>query len=319
MKNSAKPRIAVMGGGTGMPVLLQGLKNLPIDITALVTVADDGGSSGKIREEFGIPAPGDIRNVINALSDADPLLLELFQHRFSTNNGLLGHSMGNLLLAALTSITGSFYEGIQEISRVFNVKGKIFPISDERISLYAEMEDGTFVYGESEIPLAKKKVKRLYLGPDFIQPLPAAVQAIKEADLIVISPGSLYTSILPNLIIPQIDAALIQSKARIVYVCNVMTQEGETTGFTASDHVKTIHAHLNHKIIDSIVVHNKPIEKSIRKSYAQENAEPVDYDMNNLKQMDLHIIEDDIIDYSKETVRHDTKKIARLLYKMITK
>lgn len=257
--------------------------------------------------------------MITALSDAEPVLLELFQHRFSENNGLLGHSMGNLLLAALTNITGSFHEGILELSRVFNVQGKIYPISNERISLYAKMEDGTFVYGESNIPQAKKKIERLYLGPAFIQPLPEAIQAIKDADLIVISPGSLYTSILPNLIISNIGQAIKQSNGEVVYVCNVMTQEGETTGYTASDHVRAINDHIGQGSVDSIIVHNQPISDSVRKNYAQENAHPVEYDKDRLLEMNLHIIEADIIDDSKTTVRHDTNKISNLINQLTTK
>src|SRR5699024_1020216 len=210
------PRIVVIGGGTGMPVLLRGLKNLPVDLTALVTVADDGGSTGRLRHEMAIPAPGDIRNVIAALSDAEPMLLDLFQHRFTVGNGLSGHSLGNLLLAAMTSITGDFYTGIKEISRVLNVKGKIYPISNENMSLHAVMEDGQIVSGESKIPLVNKKIKRVYLRPEPVHPLPNAVRSIEEADLVVIAPGSLYTSILPSLIIPHIDEAIRQTKGKVV-------------------------------------------------------------------------------------------------------
>lgn len=200
MSNNRQPRVVVIGGGTGMPVLLRGLKSLPIHLTALVTVADDGGSTGRLRSEMEIPAPGDIRNVIAALSEAEPMLVELFQHRFAVGNGLSGHSMGNLLLAALTSITGDFYTGIKEISRVLNVKGEIYPISNESMSLHAKMEDGSIISGESNIPLSKKRIKRLFLSPQPVQPLPDAIHAIEKADLIVIAPGSLYTSILPNMI-----------------------------------------------------------------------------------------------------------------------
>src|SRR5699024_8807404 len=189
---------------TGMPVLLRGLKNFPVQLAALVTVADDGGSSGKLRNEMSIPAPGDIRNVIAALSDVEPMLIQLFQHRFSIGNGLSGHSLGNMLLAAMTSVTGDFYTGIKEISRVLNVKGNIYPISNESISLHAEMDDGEIIVGESNIPRAKKKIKRVFLKPDDIRPLPNAVEAIANADVVIISPGSLYTSILPNIIIPGI-------------------------------------------------------------------------------------------------------------------
>lgn len=316
-KQHNEPRVVVIGGGTGMPVLLRGLKNLPIQLTALVNVADDGGSTGRIRSEMEIPAPGDIRNVIAALSDAEPMLLDLFQHRFKVGNGLSGHSLGNLLLAAMTSVTGDFYTGIHEISRVLNVKGDIYPISNESLSLHAKMEDGTIVSGESNIPLAKKRIKYVYLSPQPIEPLPHAVQALHEADLIVISPGSLYTSILPNLIIPQIGDVLRQSRGKVVYVCNVMTQAGETTGYTAADHVQAIIDHIGSGIIHSIVVHNEKIDKHIRILYEEENAEPVIYDTQRLLDLGLEIIEGDIIDHSQSMLRHDTKKIAQLLYSLI--
>ncbi|SFA89134.1 conserved hypothetical protein, cofD-related [Lentibacillus halodurans] len=316
MKN---PSVVVIGGGTGMPVLLRGLKDLPIHLTALVTVADDGGSTGRLRNEMDIPAPGDIRNVIAALSDAEPMLLELFQHRFTVGNGLSGHSMGNLLLAAMTSVTGNFLTGIQEISRVLNVKGEIYPISNDSMSLHAKMADGTVVSGESNIPLANKKIERVYLSPQPVQPLPDAVNAIEKADLVVVAPGSLYTSILPNMIIPQIDVALSKTNANVVYVCNVMTQAGETTRYTAADHVQAIRSHIGEDCIDSIVVHNEPISKHVREVYAEENAAPVIYDTERLIDMGLRIIESDIIDPSRTTLRHDTQKIAKLLYSIINK
>ncbi|MEC5425381.1 YvcK family protein [Virgibacillus sp. C22-A2] len=311
------PRVVVIGGGTGMPVLLRGLKNLPIHLTALVTVADDGGSTGRLRNEMAIPAPGDIRNVIAALSDAEPMLLELFQHRFAVGNGLSGHSMGNLLLAAMTSITGNFYTGIKEISRVLNVKGKIYPISNENMSLHAKMEDGSIVSGESNIPLSNKRIKRVFLSPQPVQPLPNAVRAIEKADLVVIAPGSLYTSILPTMIMPQIYEVMRDAAAKVVYVCNVMTQAGETTGYTASEHVQAISNHIGADCVDAIVVHNEPISKAVRAVYAEENAEPVIYDTDRLLDMGLQIIEGDIIDYSQATLRHDTQKISKLLYSII--
>lgn len=311
------PRIVVIGGGTGMPVLLRGLKNLPVDLTALVTVADDGGSTGRLRNEMAIPAPGDIRNVIAALSDAEPMLLDLFQHRFTVGNGLSGHSLGNLLLAAMTSITGDFYNGIKEISRVLNVKGNIYPISNENMSLHAIMEDGQVVSGESKIPLVNKRIKRIYIRPEPVQPLPNAVRAIEEADLVVIAPGSLYTSILPNMIIPHIDEAIRNTKAKVVYVCNVMTQAGETTGYTAADHVQAFIDHIGNDCVQAIVVHNEPIKQNIQAVYAIENAEPVFYDTQRLLDMGLEIIEGDIIDDAKQSLRHDTAKISKLLYSII--
>ncbi|MFD2761254.1 gluconeogenesis factor YvcK family protein [Lentibacillus juripiscarius] len=317
MGSTGKSNVTVIGGGTGMPVLLRGLKNLPVDLTALVTVADDGGSTGRLRNEMAIPAPGDIRNVIAALSDAEPMLLDLFQHRFTEGNGLSGHSMGNLLLAAMTSVTGNFFTGIKEISRVLNVKGNIYPISNQSMSLHARMEDGTIVSGESNIPLANKKIEHVFLRPEPVRPLHHAVEAVKNADLVVVSPGSLYTSILPNMIIPQMDEALRQTKGKVVYVCNVMTQAGETTGYTAADHVQAIRDHIGETCVDSIVVHNEPISQHVRAIYAEENAAPVVYDTDRLIDMGLEIIESDIINSSKTTLRHDTEKIAKLLYSII--
>ncbi|MUV39095.1 putative gluconeoproteinis factor [Lentibacillus sp. JNUCC-1] len=317
MRNPNEPRVVVIGGGTGMPVLLRGLKDLPIQLSALVTVADDGGSTGRLRSEMSIPAPGDIRNVIAALSDAEPMLLELFQHRFAVGNGLSGHSMGNLLLAAMTSVTGDFYTGIKEISRVLNVKGKIYPISNESISLHAKMVDGTLVSGESNIPAANKHIERVFLQPEPIQPFPNAIRAIEKADLIVISPGSLYTSIMPNLIIPGVDEAIRQANGQVVYVCNVMTQAGETTEYTAADHVQAIYDHVGTDCLDAIVVHNEPISKQIRDVYAEENAAPVEYDIDRLLSLGLRVIEGDIIRPDRPTLRHDTDKIAALLYSLI--
>lgn len=316
-KNNNLPQVVVIGGGTGMPVLLRGLKNMPIQLTALVTVADDGGSTGRLRHDMAIPAPGDIRNVIASLSDAEPMLLELFQHRFNVNNGLSGHSMGNLLLAAMTSVTGDFYNGIKEISRVLNVKGKIYPISNDNLFLHAEMEDGSIVSGESKIPLAKKRIKKVFLSPQPVEPIPDAVKAIKHSDLIVISPGSLYTSILPNLIIPDVGKAIRETTAKIVYVCNVMTQAGETTGYTASDHVQAIHDHVGSDCVDTIVLHKEQIKQAIKHVYKVEHAETVTYDIKKLEELGLQIVRGDIIDYTEKTVLHNKKKLAKLLYSLI--
>lgn len=264
-----------------------------------------------------IPAPGDIRNVVAALSDAEPMLLDLFQHRFSNGNGLSGHSMGNLLLAAMASMTGDFYKGIKEISRVLNVRGNIYPIANHSMNLHAEMEDGTIVTGESSIPKQGKKIKRVFVSPTPVQPLPEAVDAIQSADLIVIAPGSLYTSILPNIIIPEIGHALKETKAKVTYICNVMTQEGETSGYSAGDHIQALVDHIGRDVVQSVIVHNRPIDQQVRKKYAEENAEPVVYDIDRIKSMGVQVIEEDIIDHDKVMLRHDTAKLARLLHSML--
>jgi uncharacterized cofD-like protein len=313
MSQSDPKKVVVIGGGTGMPVLLRGLKQQPIDLSAIVTVADDGGSSGRLRSEMEMPAPGDIRNVIAALSDVEPMLMELFQHRFTKGNGLSGHSMGNLLLAAMTSVTGDFYNGIKEISRVLNVKGNIYPIANQNMFLHAEYEDGEIVVGESNIPKANKRIKRVFLKPNPVLPLPEAVSAIQEANLVVIAPGSLYTSTLPNLIVPQIGEALRNTKAKVVYVCNVMTQAGETNHYTASDHVQAIMDHIGTGCLQSVIVHNKTIARDVQMVYAEENAEPVRYDLDKLREMGLEIIEEDIVKELNHSLRHDTDKVANVL------
>lgn len=313
MSQSELKKVVVIGGGTGMPVLLRGLKKQAIDLSAIVTVADDGGSSGRLRSEMEMPAPGDIRNVIAALSDVEPMLMNLFQHRFTKGNGLSGHSMGNLLLAAMTSITGDFYNGIKEISRVLNVKGNIYPIANQNMFLHAEYEDGEVVVGESNIPKANKRIKRVFLKPNPVLPLPEAISAIHDADLVVIAPGSLYTSILPNLIVPQIGEALRNTKAKVVYVCNVMTQAGETNHYTASDHVEAIMDHIGTGCIQAVIVHNKAIAHDVKMVYAEENAEPVKQDLDKLRQMGLEIIEEDIVKELNHSLRHDKDKVAKVL------
>ncbi len=264
-----------------------------------------------------MPAPGDIRNVIAALADAEPMLIDLFQHRFKDGNGLSGHSMGNLLLAAMTSISGDFYNGIKEISRVLKVKGNIYPIANQNVVLHAEMTDGEIVTGKYNIPLANKQIKRVFVSPLPVKPLPDAIEAIKQADLIVISPGSLYTSVMPNLIVPEIENALRDAPGKVVYVCNVMTQYGETTGYTAGDHIQAIHDHIGADIVSTIVVNNSQIEQDIRENYAEEHAEPVVYDISRLKSLGLEVVEADIIDHDQRKLRHDTHKIAKLLYAML--
>lgn len=317
MTDLIRPKIAVVGGGTGLPVLLRGLKKLPIDISAIVTVADDGGSSGRIRKEMEIPPPGDIRNVIAALSDEEPLIVEMFQHRFNSDSELSGHSLGNLIIAALTSITGNFVQAVQEMSRVLNVRGIVLPAANQSVILHAEMEDGSIISGESKIPESGKKIKRVYLTPDYIEPLPEAVQAIREADLIVIGPGSLYTSILPNLLVPGIGAEICKAKAKKVYICNIMTQPGETLGFAASDHVSALYQHMGSPFIDSILVNNEPVPSDLKYRYQEEQAQPVVFDIDNLVKMGLEVMVDDIISFDKGLVRHDTEKLSDILYSLM--
>jgi uncharacterized cofD-like protein len=319
VKPTQHPKVVIIGGGTGLSVLLRGLKHYPLDITAIVTVADDGGSSGRLREELKIPPPGDIRNVLAALSDVEPLVEELFQHRFNKGVDLTGHSLGNLILAAMTNITGDFFQATREMSKVLNVRGKVLPAANTSVELHAEYEDRTIVSGESKIPHSNKKIERVFLTPEKINPLPEAIEVIKEADLIVIGPGSLYTSILPNLLIPGIGEEVCKSQAKKVYVCNVMTQYGETLGYTASDHVQALNQHMNQKFMDLILVNNDEIPVDIKDRYAEELAQPVDFDIEKLKEMGLDVFIDKIVTYEKGVIRHDTNKVAKILFEMIRK
>lgn len=314
MAAQGKPKVVVLGGGTGMPVLLQGLKKYPLDLTAVVTVADDGGSTGKIRHAINVPAPGDVRNVIASLANVDADLHELFQYRIKGNTDLTGHALGNLLLVATNEITGDFNEAVEKVARLFNVDANIYPIVNDSVTLHAEMEDGAIVSGESNIPIKNKKIKRIFITPEDVTANELVIEAIAEADLIVISPGSLYTSILPNLIIKDVGKALKETKAKTIYVCNIMTQHGETNDYTASDHVKAIYEHLSPQIIDTIIVHNKPLENEMLQAYEKEDAYQVVIDYEQLEDLNLTVIAEDMVDCTKQIIRHNYKKIAQLLY-----
>ncbi|MEW4290091.1 gluconeogenesis factor YvcK family protein [Rossellomorea marisflavi] len=309
-----QPKVVVIGGGTGLPVLLRGLKRHPIDISAIVTVADDGGSSGRLRDSLDIPPPGDVRNVLAALSEVEPLIEQMFQHRFDTENELSGHALGNLIIAAMTSITGDFVHAIQEMSRVLNVKGKVLPSANQSVVLKAEMEDGSIVTGESSIPEAGKRIKRVFIDADSVKPLRETVRAIDEADLIVMGPGSLYTSILPNLLVPGIGEAICRSEAKKLYICNIMTQAGETLDYSASDHVKAIFDHMEVPCIDCVLVNKKQVPEEVKALYREEQAKPVHYDVEKLASMGLEVVAEDILSYENQLVRHNTEKVADMIF-----
>jgi uncharacterized cofD-like protein len=317
MTNNVQPKIVIVGGGTGLPVLLRGLKQYPVDITAIVTVADDGGSSGRLRDELQIPPPGDIRNVLAALSDVEPLVEEMFQHRFTSKNELSGHSLGNLIIAAMTSITGNFAHAIQEMSKVLNVNGKVLPAASDSVVLHAEMEDGAIVSGESKIPYSGKKIKRVFLTPDTARPLPETIHEIRQADLIIIGPGSLYTSILPNLLVPKLGHEICRSKAKKVYICNLMTQAGETLDYSASDHVKAIYEHMKCPFINTIIVNSENIPNDVLSRYSEEMARPVHFDFNQLYEMGLEVVHGEIMSLENGVIRHDTKQVAQILYSLL--
>lgn len=314
---TSQPKVVVLGGGTGMPVLLKGLKHYPLDLSVIVTVADDGGSTGEIRQQIKIPAPGDIRNVIASLSNVDEEMTKLFQHRFQDRQGLAGHSLGNLVLVAMNQVTGNFYEAVKKVGALFQVQADILPVVNEEVTLHALMDDGTIVSGESNIPIKHKKINRVYLTPDNIQPIPNVVQAIMEADVIIISPGSLYTSILPNIIMKDVIRALNQTEAKVIYVCNMMTQNGETDNYDATDHVQAIYEHIGCHTIDTIVVHNEEIIQEVQDKYKLEKSYPVTYNKQSLESLGLHVIEENMIDYKGTYIRHNTIKLAELLFNYI--
>jgi uncharacterized cofD-like protein len=312
----ARPHIVCIGGGTGLSVILRGLKHFPVHITAIVTVADDGGSSGILRNDLQMPPPGDIRNVLIALADTEPLLESVFQYRFENGNGLKGHTLGNLMIAALKEMTGNFTQAIQEMSRVLAVRGRVLPASEQDVVLLAEMVDGTIVKGESKIGKVGKKIRRVFLDPPEPRPLEEAIRAIADADGIVIGPGSLYTSILPNLLVKDMTESIRRSRACKIYVCNVMTQPGETDHFTASDHVRTIYDHVGGKLFDYVIVNNGVPPIRIQQRYAKVNQTLVKPDIEKLYKMGCQVLADHLL-LHQSVIRHDAERVSGHILKIV--
>jgi uncharacterized cofD-like protein len=319
-------RVVALGGGTGLSTLLRGLKELvarptdgpiqtsrPItDLTAIVTVTDDGGSSGRLRRENRILPPGDIRNCMVALSKDETLLSRLFQYRFHAGRGLIGHNFGNLFLAALTHVTGDFVEAIRVSSKVLAVRGRIFPSTLSNVHLVAKLENGRRVHGETRISASRSRIERLTLSPRRVRPMPKAVEAIRKANLILLGPGSLYTSILPNLLIPEIASAIGKSKAPRVYIANLMTQPGETAGYALADHLRAIQQHVPHRVIDWVVANRQKVSPDIARRYCAQGAEPVATDIGVLEELGFRVILDHLLE-EHAVIRHDTKRLAHLL------
>lgn len=310
------PKVVTIGGGTGLSVLLSGLKEFTSNISAIVTVADDGGSSGRLRQEFDILPPGDIRNCLVALADAPALMRDLFQFRFDTTSELSGHSFGNLFITVMTRLTGDFEKAIKETSKVLALKGQVIPSTLDNVVLVAQYKDGTTIEGEEKIPKLQRPIDRITLKP--VQPLatPEAIKAIEEAQIIVLGPGSLYTSIIPNLLIKEITAAIVASEAIKVYVCNIMTQPGETDGFCASDHLRAFISHSHPRLFDYCIVNTGEIPSQILKRYALENSYPVINDTPNIENMGYRVIEDDVV-IAENVIRHDPLKLARIVLGLI--
>ena len=308
-------KVVAIGGGTGLSMLLRGIKKYTSNITAIVTVGDDGGSSGRLREELGILPPGDIRNCIAALGDDEDLITELFQYRFKNGEGLEGHSFGNLFLTALCAITGNMVKAIKESANVLNIRGVVLPATLDDMKLGAEFEDGRIVHGESNIPEAKGQIKQLFTEPANCEALPEALTAIANADLIILGPGSLYTSVIPNLLVNGIADAIAKSKAKKIYVCNIMTQPGETTDYTVASHVNALFKHAKGRhIVDAVLVNNS-LPDNISEGYAASGSIPVRLDMENIAPIGIEVVSQKLIQESKEgLVRHSSNRVARAVY-----
>ncbi len=309
------PRIVAVGGGTGLSMLLSGAKNITNNLTAIVSVGDDGGSSGRLREEMGILPPGDIRHCITALADDEDLVNKLFKYRFTNGEGLEGHSFGNLFLTALYDITGDMVSAVRASSRVLSIRGRVLPATLDDMKLVAEMEDGRIIHGESTIPEAHGKIKRLFTEPANCKALPDVIQAIRDAELIILGPGSLYTSVIPNLLVKEISEEIIKSKAKKIYVCNIMTQPGETDNYTVSDHLKALIQHAgSNKIVDAVLV-NDYLPDNLAGKYQEAGSYPVKLDVPEVKKLGIKIFAKKLIQDSREgLVRHSSTRVARAVY-----
>lgn len=312
------PAVAVIGGGTGLSVLLRGIKGVTSNITAIVTVADDGGSSGRLRRERHMIPPGDLRNCLVALAETEPLMEKLFQHRFKGEGDLGGHSFGNLFLAAMTEVVGDTEQALKEASKVLAVKGKVLPSTLQEVRLVAEMADGSRVEGESAIPKAGKKISRILMEPAEPMPVAGAIEAIAQADAIVLGPGSLYTSVIPNLLVAGVADALRSSKAVKIYICNVMTQPGETDGYSALDHVRALIEHGGEGIVDYVIVNTQTVAEEQKERYDEQGAQAVLADFVALKALGVKVVGADIISEA-DLVRHDPLKLCRVLMNTIYK
>ena len=304
-------KVVVLGGGTGMSTLLKGLKQFPIDITAIVSVCDDGKSTGRLREEFNNPAVGDIRKVIVSLAEKDSVFGDVINYRFQTTSDLNGHTVGNLILTALSEITGNLSDAIESISKILKLKGRVLPLTEDCVTLMGKMEDGEIIEGEHNITECPKKIKEVYYKEEPVV-CEASLKAIREADLIILSMGSLYTSILPNLLCHDILKELEKSNSKIMYVSNMMTQPGETDNYKVSDHLKILNKYLKSRKVDVVIANNSIIDKNILKKY--ETLEQKDQVILDEENIDIEIIQNDYVNIQDEVIRHKVDKLALDIY-----
>lgn len=308
-------KVTILGGGTGMSYLLRGLKEFPVDITAIITVSDNGASTGKLRKEFNTPAVGDVRKVITNLSGIDDPIKKMMEYRFKTSSDLNGHAVGNLILTSMLEITGSLKESIACLSKLLDVKHKVLPISeDSNLTLMGLDKDGNIIEGEEQITKAHRKFEKIYYKEE-PKVLDEVLDSIKEADLIIFSMGSLYTSILPNIICRQVKEALNKATAPIMYLCNAVTQPGETDGYTVGDHVELLNKYLDYKKIDVVIASNTKIDKKIAEKYeSKEQKDPVKLDYGKLDKIGVELIEEDLIIVEDNVLRHDSMKLSSLIF-----
>lgn len=308
-------KVVVFGGGTGISYLLKGLKDFPMDITAVITVSDNGRSTGKLRKEFHTPAVGDIRNVITNLSQIDEPIKQMMAYRFHTSSDLDGHAVGNLILTAMLDITGSLKESIKHLSKLLDVRHTVLPISeDSDLTIMGETEDGEIIEGEAQITSDPHHMRRIFYKNE-PKVSPEVISAIKEADLIVFSMGSLYTSILPNIICKEVQEAFNEAKAPIMYICNIVTQPGETDKFTVGDHVKLINNHLNNRKLDVVIANKTKIDKKIAKRYeTKERKDPVPIDYDEIAKMDIELIDANLMTIDEDTLKHDGLKLGSIVF-----
>lgn len=314
------PKVVVVGGGTGLSVLLRGLKKLTSNITAIVTVADDGGGSGILREDLGMLPPGDIRSCILALSDMEPTMEKLLNYRFEEGN-LKGQSFGNLFIASMNAITGNFGKAVKEMSSILAVTGQVLPVSLENITLYGKLENGMVIKGESDIPLKslehQSPIQRVFIKPKYSKPLREALRAIEEADVVVLGPGSLYTSIIPNLLVERVSKEIKNTRAAKVYIPNIMTQPGETDGYSVFDHVQGLFNHHPNLQLDWVIANNSDsLPVKVKEKYEMEGAELISItedDRKKLEALNIKIIEQDLVDIRKDYVRHNNLELSRLI------